>query len=133
ASGLKWTTGVEASSVFQTVPAAREVQPVAELSDAFISIAESVTPAVVSIQTTRAPARSPEDVPEPFRRFFRPDEGPQHASGTGFIIGDDGYILTNNHVVADADVIGVVTMDRREFRASLVGRDPTTDVAVIKI
>ncbi|MQA89934.1 MAG: PDZ domain-containing protein [Gemmatimonas sp.] len=135
ASGMEWTAGSQATTLFQQAPAASEVQPIAELSESFISIAESVTPAVVSIRTERAarPA-SQGDVPEPFRRFFQPpDQEPQQAGGTGFIISEDGYILTNNHVVADADAIDVVTMDRREYDAELVGRDPTTDVAVIRI
>lgn len=141
ASGLEWTTGIEASSVFQTPPAPQEVRPMAELSEAFISISESVTPAVVAIRTERPAqtARSgmPEDLPESWRRFFQippnQDPQPQRAGGTGFIISADGHILTNNHVVADATSITVVTMDRREYPAELVGRDPTTDIAVIRI
>src|SRR4029077_15133632 len=56
-----------------------------------------------------------------------------HASGSGFIVSPDGMILTNNHVVADANKVTVILSDRREFNARVVGRDPTTDVAVIKI
>ena len=55
------------------------------------------------------------------------------ASGSGFLISKDGYIMTNNHVVEDAQRIKVMLQDRREFDARVVGRDPTTDVAVIKI
>ena len=137
ASGLEWTADLNA---FQAAPSSQEVQPLAELSESFISISESVTPAVVSIRTERAPradadGRIPDGVPEQFRDLFRErmEHEPQRAGGTGFIISEDGYIVTNNHVVADADVINVVTMDRREYRAELVGRDPTTDVAVIRI
>ena len=142
ASGMEWTTGSHASSLFQSAPAGDEIRPVAELSESFISIAESVTPAVVSIRTERRPRRggggggqTPENLPEPFRRFFenQPDQPTPQGGGTGFLISNDGYIITNNHVVADADVINVVTMDRREFTAELVGRDPTTDIAVIRI
>jgi serine protease Do len=138
ASGLEWTTDLNA---FQAAPSSQEVRPLAELSESFISISESVTPAVVSIRTERAARQTtrggaiPDGVPEEFRGLFRqpPSNQPQRAGGTGFIISEDGYIVTNNHVVADADVINVVTMDRREYRAELVGRDPTTDVAVIRI
>jgi serine protease Do len=139
ATGMEWTAGSHASGLFQTQPTASEVQPLAELSESFISIAESVTPAVVSIRTERAarpalPSELREDaVPEEFRRFLQPPPGPQVAGGTGFIIREDGFIVTNNHVVANADVIEVVTMDRRKFTARLVGRDPMTDVAVIRI
>jgi serine protease Do len=148
ASGMEWTAGSHAAAFLQGAPAASEVQALAELSQSFISIAESVTPAVVSIRTERALRAGaggrglPEEIPEAFRRFFelppnqqQPPGGsrPQAGAGTGFIVSDDGYIITNNHVVADADVIHVVTMDRREFRAELVGRDPMTDIAVIRI
>ncbi|MEX0912832.1 MAG: trypsin-like peptidase domain-containing protein, partial [Gemmatimonadota bacterium] len=139
ATGMEWTAGSQAASLFQATPAPQEVRPIAELSESFISIAESVTPAVVSIRTERrvrpTGGQAPEQLPEPFRRFFEDPErdDSQPGAGTGFIISDDGYILTNNHVVADADVINVVMMDRREFPAELIGRDPTTDVAVIRI
>ena len=58
---------------------------------------------------------------------------PEEASGSGFIVSNDGYILTNNHVVADADKVTVTLFDKRTFDAKVIGRDPTTDVAVIKI
>ena len=140
ASGLEWTAGSHASTLLQDAPNAPEIRPVAELSESFITIAESVTPAVVSIRTERQARRAsggqtPENLPEPFRRFFenQPDQPAPQGGGTGFLISADGYIVTNNHVVADADVINVVTMDRREFTAELVGRDPTTDIAVIRV
>ncbi len=73
----------------------------------------------------------------PFEDFFRgapsPSPQPRMGSGSGFIITPDGYIMTNNHVVADASRVTVVTTDRREFDATVVGRDPNTDVAVLKI
>jgi serine protease Do len=74
-----------------------------------------------------------------FERFFRyrmpqqPREYRQSGQGSGFIISNDGYIMTNNHVVGDADVISVKTHDGREFDAKLIGTDEKTDVAVIKI
>ena len=81
-----------------------------------------------------------QDIPAPFRQFFNlPDQGQQQeaparfASGTGFLVSDDGYIVTNNHVAGDADEITVTLQDHRSFKAKLVGADPTTDVAVIKI
>jgi serine protease Do len=81
-------------------------------------------------------------IPEEFRRFFNfPDdqgsdqhpEVPRVGGGSGFIISQDGYIITNDHVVADAEKIRVYLLDGRYFDAELVGTDPTTDVAVIKI
>ncbi|WP_420127421.1 Do family serine endopeptidase [Longimicrobium sp.] len=145
ASGMEWTAGSHAS-ILQTTerPSSAEVRPVAELSQAFISIAESVTPSVVSIETERGPranARRPrgqqdeegeEAFPFPFNVPQGP-QGPQESSGSGFLITEDGYIITNNHVIADADEINVILTDNRQLRARLVGRDPLTDVAVIKV
>jgi serine protease Do len=109
----------------------------------FADVAERVTPAVVSIQVEKdAPkrviARRPTNVPPGMEEFFNQFQGRQprqlqEGSGTGFIISPTGYILTNNHVVGDADRIKVILTDHREFSAKLIGKDPTTDVAVIKI
>jgi len=117
------------------------VRPVAELSQAFISIAESVTPAVVAIEMERAGRRtsSRRDIPEELREMLPFDvpegggRGPQQGSGSGFIISPDGYIITNNHVVEGADKITVVLSDNRSLVARVIGRDPNTDVAVIKV
>ena len=110
------------------------VQPALDLSDAFVSVAEVVTPAVVRIAARRqAPSPGPQAL-----RLRAPNPNPQDrpdrvSGGSGFIISDDGYILTNNHVVEDADQLTVFLQDRRSFEAEVVGRDPFTDVAVIKI
>ena len=144
ASGMEWTAGSHAT-VLQTTPrpSSSEVRPVAELSQAFISIAEAVTPAVVSIETERGARERTgqrgeqgegggQGFPFPFQIPQGP-QGPQQSSGSGFLISEDGYIITNNHVVADADQINVILTDNRQLRARLVGRDPLTDVAVIKV
>ncbi len=72
---------------------------------------------------------------EQFRRFFGqlPKEYKQHGLGSGVIISPDGYILTNNHVVGAADEIKVTLNDKREFNAKVIGKDPKTDLALIKI
>ena len=123
-------------------PPARVVEPLAASSNAFVSIAEHVTPAVVSIQTERERTattrrRTPNVPPglEDFFEQFDPNRRPQPAqgSGTGFIVSPDGYILTNNHVVENAERVNVTLLDKRVFRARIIGRDPSTDVAVIKI
>ena len=71
------------------------------------------------------------------RQFLQPSEPPagrlEQASGSGFIVSKDGYILTSNHVVADEDKVQVILLDHRQFEAKVIGRDPTTDVALIKI
>ena len=126
--------------------ASSQVQSLAETGSAFEAIADHVTPAVVSIQTTHrvqvAGGRSPRAPQGGIEDFFRnfeqqqqgqPREQAQEASGTGFIVSKDGYILTNNHVVADADKVTVTLLDKRSFTAKVIGRDSTTDVAVIKV
>jgi serine protease Do len=144
ASGLDWTAGSHAATLLQVTPqpSSSEVRPVQELSQAFISIAESVTPAVVSIETERTPRARRRGEPDdeegglPFNFPFPQQQGPrvpQEASGSGFLISADGYIVTNNHVVADADQIHVILSDNRQLRARMVGRDPLTDIAVIKV
>jgi serine protease Do len=121
--------------------ASSQVQSLAETGSAFEAIADHVTPSVVSIQTQRIRSnpRGGRSMRPGIEEFFRnfdqqmPREEAQEASGTGFIVSKDGYILTNNHVVADADKVTVTLLDKRIFDAKVIGRDPTTDVAVIKI
>ncbi len=105
----------------------------------FVNVAEKVMPAVVSIDTRRT-IESAGMFNEPFGRLFRdliPDmpreefEVPGFASG--FIFDKSGYVLTNNHVVEDAEEVTVRLADEREFTADVVGTDPNTDIAVLKI
>ena len=63
----------------------------------------------------------------------RGPQGPSQSSGSGVIINADGYIVTNNHVVQDADVVEVTLYDNRDYKAEVIGIDPDTDIAVIKI
>ncbi|MBX3725168.1 MAG: DegQ family serine endoprotease [Xanthomonadales bacterium] len=112
----------------------------------FTALVERNAPAVVNIRatTTASSARAQrgmppqEEVPEFFRRFFGPEFGvpgdrDRESGGSGFIISDDGYLLTNNHVVRGADQVTVRLTDRREFVAEVVGTDPATDIALLKI
>ena len=124
---------------------AKDVVDVADL-------VEKQGPAVVNISTTKMVKRNPGGLPfvipdeadlqEFFRRFFPGGPGgqggpmqdiPAHGEGSGFIVSGDGYILTNAHVVKDADEVVVKLIDKRKFTAKVVGTDPRTDVAVIKI
>ena len=122
---------------------------------AIADLVERTSPAVVTILSTQeAPevAGMPEGSPfgpgSPFEEFFRrfgmpegmpapqpqPDQGPRGIGvGSGFVIEDDGYIVTNNHVVADAAEVKVRLADEREFDAEVIGTDPQTDLALIKI
>jgi serine protease Do len=107
----------------------------------FADIAERVRPSVVYITTQqKVQGMTHPDLPPgfDFSPFFGPNTNPRRpqirqGSGSGFLVSQDGYILTNNHVVADADHVKVTLLDNREFDARVVGRDPATDVAVIKI
>ena len=114
------------------IPAAK---PAADLGNAFAAVAEHVQPTVVFIRSEREERPSTRRLPPGFEEFFPQNRRPQRerGSGSGFIISADGYILTNNHVVADADRVTVRLFDKREFDAKVVGRDAATDVAVIKI
>ena len=107
----------------------------------FTYSAEKVTPAVVHIKTkmTRNVSRQMMD---PFEDFFggfgggggrRQQPEAQEASGSGVIISADGYIVTNNHVVQDADEVSVVLNDKREFKAKVISTDPSSDIAVIQV
>ena len=112
-----------------------------------VGLVERNGPAVVNVQATVSPqaqaqlpgADSEQDVPDIFRRFFGPlPRGPQpgaerRSAGSGFIISADGYVLTNNHVVGDADQVTVRLSDRRELDARVVGTDEQTDIALLKI
>lgn len=122
-------------------PSAQDVKPLAEVGSAFEAIAEHVTPSVVAIRTERLnttrnrqnPRGQPPALEDLFREFERQRPPVQEGSGSGFIVSRDGYILTNNHVVADADQVTVTLLDKRTFSAKVIGRDPSTDIAVIKI
>jgi len=106
----------------------------------FVSVVNKTLPAVVFIDVRKKVSTGDSDDPqmEMMRRFFgdtplgrHPQTAP--TSGSGFIISSDGRILTNNHVVRDAEDISVTLNDKRTFKAKVVGTDPATDVAVIKI
>ena len=139
ASGFEWPVGGHAApAVLQSaVPDRPRIREAVDLSEAFTAIAEAVTPAVVRIEVERTGRRMPVRVPPGLRDYFPMPDGmphaPQVAGGTGFIVSEDGYILTNNHVIESSDRITVTLVDNRKFQARVIGRDPTTDVAVIKI
>ena len=92
---------------------------------------EAIRPAVISVYSSKTVR---EQVPEIFRQMgAKGREQKQRGLGSGVIISPDGYIITNNHVVEEADELKVLLNDEREFTAKLIGTDPKTDVAVIKI
>ncbi|MFT4768870.1 MAG: serine protease Do [Glaciecola sp.] len=116
-----------------------------ELPD-FTKIVAQQSPAVVKIIVEGSAPNSgqninEEEIPEFLRRYFQmpdPPQSPQRpqermATGSGFIISDDGYVVTNHHVVEDADVVTVRLSDRREYEAEIVGLDPRSDLALLRI
>jgi serine protease Do len=135
----------QADAPQQHAPAPRSDSPARSGLPDFSSIVAQYGPAVVNVRvagtTMNTGAHMPNINPsDPFSDFFRqfqhpmPQERvPMHGLGSGFIIGPDGYILTNAHVVKDADQVTVKLVDRREFKAKVVGVDKATDVAVLKI
>ncbi len=144
-AGLMMLTGVRPALASSEAPAALQ-----QLDNAFVQVAEKVTPAVVNISSTKkAPTVQGQDLEpffknHPFKDFFGDDfmkrfkRGPesgfrQHGMGSGVIVSADGLILTNAHVVKDADEIKVNLSDKRSFDAKVIGVDPESDIAVIKI
>jgi Do/DeqQ family serine protease len=116
------------------------------LEDAFVSVADRVTPSVVNISVKpkkSAPEGESSEREERFREFFGPEfyerffrrRQPEdtRATGSGVIVDARGYILTNNHVVENAGTVEVRLSDDRKFPGAIVGRDPKTDLAVLKI
>ena len=126
---------------------------VEDLSSVFSDVSEAIKPSVVNISSTRSVRfkntmrRLPDSqFRDPFREFFgddffdrffqqrnSPREYVQQGLGTGVIVSKDGYIITNNHVVENADEVTVKLLDDRTFDAEVIGTDPKTDLAVIKI
>ncbi|QJY32434.1 trypsin-like serine protease [Diaphorobacter sp. JS3050] len=111
-------------------PSSTSAQPAA---GSFSGAARRAAPAVVSINTSKA-VRHPRSN-DPWFQFFFGDQGTQAQTGlgSGVIISPDGYILTNNHVVEGADEIEVTLTDSRRARATIIGADPETDLAVLKV
>jgi serine protease Do len=151
ASKMQWTEESVADTSIEESEAAEQVLPSSLSTDwiqngesPFVAVAEKVKPQVVNITAEREVERefkSPfQLLPDPFWQFFEPQE-PQSrerkfkvpSGGSGIIIDREGFILTNNHVVEDAEKIIVKLQDEREVSAQIVGTDPETDLALIKI
>ena len=132
-----------------SAPKAQTVSVLPAAPGSFSQLAKSASPSVVNISTIKVikgrrqapmPFGGPHGQDDPFKdffeRFFRdqiPKDFRQQSLGSGFIIEKDGFILTNNHVVEGTDEIKVKLADEREFTAEIVGRDPKTDLALIRI
>jgi len=124
----------------------KSVDILTQLSDAQSEVAAVATPSVVNISTTRV-IKSRDEAPfdlfdDPFfRRFFGdqfphpniPKEHKEQSLGSGVIVSEDGYIVTNNHVIEKAQEIVVLLSNKKDYKAKLIGADPKTDIAIIKI
>ncbi|MDA8527537.1 DegQ family serine endoprotease [Opitutaceae bacterium] len=152
AAGLGWTAAAIADDhtedkvVVSIDPASLDRAPGRSMPVSFADVVKAVGPAVVQVNVTAEAKRISEADLPPFmqdprwRRFFgipdnleQPQRPPQQGTGSGVIVSSDGYILTNNHVVQNAAEIEVTLSDRREVSAEIVGTDPDSDLAVIKI
>lgn len=123
----------------------QELPGATELEDAFIQVATRVNPTVVQIQAERLVTDGDRPQPRnpfegtPFEDFFgdfgfgQPQPMPRQGMGSGVIIREDGYILTNNHVISEMNELRVILMDGSEYDAEVVGADAVSDVAVLKI
>jgi serine protease Do len=111
-----------------------------KLNSSLAPIVKKVAPSVVKIEVKIGPKETDSQIPDNpfFQQFFggahpKMYSPPEHGVGSGVIVTRDGYILTNNHVVDDADEVKVSLQDGREFTAKVIGKDPKSDLAVVKI
>lgn len=146
-TGKAWAIGVAVLALVAADAAQESIEVLEKTGNAFAQIAEKALPAVVfiDVETTIELPQSHYRY-HPFEEFFgrgrggladpeetEPRKYSQQGQGSGFIISKDGYILTNNHIVNEVDRITVTLADGRKLDAKLVGADPKTEVAVIKI
>ena len=144
AAGLLVISGFSAPSGIQA-----QVAEPSTIPGSFSQLAETASPAVVNIRTVKTIKgggrvfrhyKSPFGEDDPMQDFFKkffgedhPRDFKQRSLGSGFIIDKDGYIVTNNHVIENADKIQVILKDEKEYEAEIIGRDANTDLALIKI
>jgi len=146
-ASLALAAALASSSALVLAPSASYAEP----AGGWANLVQQVSPAVVYIEVTESQAKTLQEEQKnmpnfPFQEFSRrfgipmPDmpqqqqpQGRMHGVGSGFIISPDGYIVTNNHVVDGASDIKVKMTDGQEFTAKVIGRDPATDVALIKV
>ena len=141
-AGLALAAALAATSALTVAPSSALAVPAGGYAD----LVEAVSPSVVFIEVTAKARKTnfegtlPEGIPEELRRRFEQmmPEGngtpmPQQGLGSGFIISDDGQIVTNHHVVAGAETVTVKLADGRKFEAEVVGSDPMTDIALLKV
>src|SRR5881409_2297145 len=110
------------------------VAPTTVTAPDWVALAQALKPAVVNVSMKRAAQATPEALDPFFKQFFgRVPPRVQRGLGSGFVVNPDGYVVTNNHVVDGATEISVKLADGREFPGRVVGRDPRTDIALLKV
>ena len=138
-SRLDWTPNIIAENNTKNVQLGSQetvsegVEILSDMSAAFARVASNVQPSVVTVKSTRVVELQPPDI---FRYFFdmpEQEERRRQGLGSGVVVSEEGYIVTNNHVIADADELTVTFGEEQEYGAEIVGRDPESDIAVIKI
>src|SRR6516165_12078732 len=140
--GIAHTTGKAANNPPATLKMAASTE--GQSSSSFAPVVKKVLPSVVNISSSKVVKAAPQmdaRLDPFFRQFFGDQGGPlnipkdrrEKSLGSGVIVSSEGYILTNNHVVDDATSVRVTLSDKREFEARIVGTDPKTDIAVLKI
>src|SRR5262245_46186692 len=143
---IGWTASSEVGPTASAAPAPVGATALPGAAASYAGVVDQVTPAVVTIRMERRAKNvsQEQDIPEEFRQFFgdqfgsgrRGQQQPERREGglgSGVVVRPDGYILTNNHVVERADQLSVDMSDGRTFKAKVVGTDPATDLAVVKI
>ena len=128
----EWLQGVQRSAGGMTLLQAPASSTESRAAGSLSGAAQKASPAVVSINTSKAKQAKPQD---PWSRYFHgdPDEDNSAGLGSGVIVSPEGHILTNNHVVEEADDIEVVLTDGRRAQAKVIGTDPDSDLALLKI
>ncbi len=146
---LSLATGLSAQTLFPSESSAaapaisrQSIESLTTIGKAMAEISAAVKPAIVNISTTRTVKVAGNDpfAEDPFFRHFfgdnlrrQPKEQKSAALGSGVLVSSDGYIITNYHVVKDADEIKVLLADKREFSGKVIGSDPKTEISVVKI
>lgn len=137
ASAFTWSKGAESKTQFNAVQAQEAAPaPPGSLAD----LARRLSPTVVNIKVIKVEKSGPFPIPEgPFGHFFKqfpnmvPESRPMQGAGSGVVISENGEILTNNHVVEGAREVVVTFSDKEEYTGQIIGRDPKTDLAIIRI
>ena len=137
ASAFPWGKGAE-SKQLSSAPVVQAAAPAQ--TGSLADLVKKLSPTVVNIKVVKIEKSGPFPIPEgPFGHFFKqfpnmvPESRPVQGAGSGVVISEDGQILTNNHVIEGAKEVVVTLSDKQEYTGQVIGRDPKTDLAIVKI